>query len=131
MFLAADYPLLDIIWTMLVFFAWVIWFWLLIAVFGDLFSRHDISGWGKAGWMLLVVALPYLGVFIYLIAEGAHMAERKAAQMQADKASFDEYVRDAASTGGPADQIAKAKGLLDSGAINEAEFEQMKQKALA
>ena len=131
MFIAADYPLLDIIWTMLVFFGWVIWFWLLIAVFGDLFSRHDISGWGKAGWMLLVVALPYLGVFIYMIAQGAQMAERKAAAMQADKASFDEYVRDTASTGGPADQIAKAKELLDSGAINQAEFEQMKQKALA
>jgi hypothetical protein len=131
MFLAADYPLLDIVWTMLVFFAWVIWFWLLIAVFSDLFGRHDISGWGKAGWMLLVVALPYLGVFIYMIAQGARMAERKAAATKASRASFDEYVRDVASNGGPSDQIAKAKQLLDSGAINEAEFEQIKQKALA
>jgi hypothetical protein len=131
MFLAADYPLLDVVWTMLVFFAWVIWFWLLITVFGDLFSRHDISGWGKAGWMLLVVALPYLGVFIYMIAQGARMAERKAAAMQANRASFDEYVRDVASSGGPTEQIANAKKLLDSGAINAAEFEQIKQKALA
>jgi hypothetical protein len=131
MFLAADYPLLDIVWTMLVFFAWVIWFWLLIVVFGDLFSRHDISGWGKAGWMLLVVALPYLGVFIYMIAQGARMAERKAAAMQANRASFDEYVRGVASSGGPTDQIANAKELLDSGVINAAEFEQIKQKALA
>lgn len=131
MFLAADYPLLDIVWTMLVFFAWVIWFWLLIVVFGDLFSRHDISGWGKAGWILLVVALPYLGVFIYLIAQGAQMAERKGAETRARRAEFDDYVRDVASTGGPTDQIAKAKELLDSGAINQAEFEQIKQKALA
>src|SRR4051812_11681896 len=108
---------------MLVFFAWVIWFWLLIVVFSDIFSRHDISGWGKAGWLLLVVVLPYIGVFIYMIAQGAHMAERKAAQAQANRASFDEYVRDVASTDGPADQIAKAKQLLDSGAIDAAEFE--------
>jgi hypothetical protein len=131
MFLAADYPLLDIIWTMLVFFGWVIWFWLLIVVFGDLFSRHDISGWGKAGWVLLVVALPYLGVFIYLIAQGQHMAERRGAETRARRASADEYIRDVASGGGPADEIARAKGLLDSGAISEAEFEQIKQKALA
>jgi hypothetical protein len=131
MFLAADYPLLDIIWTMLVFFAWVIWFWLLIVVFGDLFSRHDISGWGKAGWMVLLVVLPFLGVFIYMIAQGAGMAERKGAQTRANRASVDEYIRDVASGGGPADEIARAKGLLDSGAINEAEFEQIKQKALA
>ena len=83
MVIAADYPFLDILWTMLVFFGWVIWFWLLIVVFGDLFSRHDISGWGKAGWIVLVVVLPYLGVFIYLIAQGAEMAERRAQQSQA------------------------------------------------
>ena len=131
MFLAADYPLLDIIWTMLVFFAWVIWFWLLITVFSDLFSRHDISGWGKAGWSLFVVVLPYLGVFIYLIAQGQHMAERKAAAMQASRASFDDYVRDVAANGGTTDQIARGKELLDSGAINQAEFAQIKQKARA
>ena len=131
MFLAADYPLLDIIWTMLVFFGWVIWFWLLITVFGDLFSRHDISGWGKAGWMLLVVVLPYLGVFIYLIAQGVHMAERKGEETRARRAQFDDYVREVASNGGPTDQIAKAKELLDSGAIDAAEFDRLKQKALA
>jgi len=121
--LAADYPLLDVIWTMLVFFGWVIWFWLLIAVFSDLFRRHDISGWGKAGWMLVVVLLPYLGVFIYMIAQGVPMAERRAAEMQARAGN----IRDAAAT----DQIAKGKELLDSGAINAAEFEQIKQRALA
>jgi hypothetical protein len=131
MFLAADYPLLDVIWTMLVFFGWVIWFWLLIVVFGDLFSRHDISGWGKAGWMLLLVALPYLGVLIYMIAQGARMAERRGAETRARRAEFDDYVREVATNGGSTEEIAKAKGLLDSGAIDAAEFEQLKQKALA
>ena len=100
MVLAADYPFLDILWTMLVFFGWVIWFWLLISVFSDLFSRHDISGWGKAGWIVLVVVLPYLGVFIYLIAQGEQMAERKAQQSQAARAEFDDYVKTVAAPGG-------------------------------
>src|SRR5215203_1260368 len=77
MYLAADYPLMDIIWTMFVFFAWVIWFWLLITVFSDLFRRHDTSGWGKAAWSLFVIVLPYLGVFVYLISQGKEMAERR------------------------------------------------------
>jgi hypothetical protein len=128
---AADYPFLDIFWTMLVFFAWVIWFWLLITVFSDLFRRHDISGWGKAGWSLLVIVLPYLGVFAYLVAQGKHMAERRAAEVQASKAAVDDYVRSVAADGGPSDQIAKAKQLLDSGAIDAAEFEEIKRKALA
>ena len=131
MVFAADYPFLDILWTMLVFFGWVIWFWLLIVVFGDLFSRHDISGWGKAGWIVLVVVLPYLGVFIYLIAQGAHMAERKAQQSQAAQAQFDDYVKTVAAPGGAATEIDKAKQLLDSGAITQAEFDAIKAKALA
>jgi uncharacterized membrane protein len=131
MFLAADYPLLDIIWSMLVLFGFVIWFTLLITVFGDIFRRSDISGWGKAGWMLLVVALPYLGVFIYLITQGARMAERKGEETRARRAEFDEYVRDVAANGGSTEEIAKAKGLLDSGAIDAAEFDRLKQKALA
>jgi hypothetical protein len=130
-FLAADYPFLDVLWTMLVFFGWVIWFWLLIVVFSDLFSRHDISGWGKAGWIVLLVVLPYLGVFIYLIAQGAHMAERKAAQSQAARAEFDDYVKTVAAPGGAAAEIDKAKQLLDSGAITQAEFDAIKAKALA
>jgi hypothetical protein len=131
MFFAADYPLLDIIWTMLVFFGWVIWFWLLIVVFGDLFSRHDVSGWGKAGWMVLLVLLPYLGVFIYLIAQGAKMAERKEARSQAARAEFDDYVKTVASPGGAAAEIEKAKQLLDSGAITQSEFGALKAQALA
>ena len=131
MVIAADYPFLDILWTMLVFFGWVIWFWLLIVVFGDLFSRHDISGWGKAGWIVLVVVLPYLGVFIYLIAQGAQMAERKAQQSQAARAEFDDYVKTVAAPGGAAAEIEKAKQLLDSGAITQPEFDAIKAKALA
>ena len=129
LFLAADYPFLDILWTMLVFFGWVIWFWLLIIVFSDLFSRHDISGWGKAGWIVLVVVLPYLGVFIYLIAQGSQMAERRNKQSQAAQSEFDDYVKNVA--GGPAAEIDKAKQLLDSGAITQAEFDSIKAKALA
>jgi hypothetical protein len=130
MYFAADYPFLDILWTMLVFFAWVIWFWLLITVFSDLFRRTDISGWGKAGWSVLVIVLPYLGVFIYLIAHGASMAERRQQDIEAAQSAVDSHIREVASDGG-ADQIAKAKQLLDSGAIDATEFEQLKRKALA
>jgi Phospholipase_D-nuclease N-terminal/Short C-terminal domain len=131
MLFAADYPFLDVFWTMMVFFAWVIWFWLLITVFMDLFRRHDVSGWGKAGWTLFVIVLPYLGVLVYLIAQGKHMAERRVADTQASRAAFDDYVRQVSSESGPSDQIAKAKQLLDNGAIDAAEFEQIKRKALA
>jgi putative oligomerization/nucleic acid binding protein/phospholipase D-like protein len=130
MLFASDYPFLDVFWTMLVFFGWVIWFWLLITVFADLFRRHDISGWGKAGWTLFVIVLPFLGVLVYLIAQGQHMAERKAADVKASQAAFDDYVRDVAAKEGPSDQIAKAKQLLDSGAIDASEFERLKAKAL-
>jgi phospholipase D-like protein/putative oligomerization/nucleic acid binding protein len=131
MVFAADYPFLDVFWTMLVFFFWVIWIWLLITVFIDLFGRHDTSGWAKAAWTVFVIVLPYLGVLVYLIAEGKGMAERKAAQVKASRAEFDDYVRDVAGDSGPSDQIAKAKQLLDSGAIDATEFEQLKRKALA
>jgi hypothetical protein len=130
MLFAADYPFIDVFWTMLVFFAWVIWFWLLITVFADLFRRHDVSGWGKAAWTLFVIVLPFLGVLVYLIAQGKHMAERRMAEAQQSRAAFDDYVRDVAADTGPSDQIAKAKQLLDSGAIDAAEFEQIKRKAL-
>jgi hypothetical protein len=131
MVLAADYPFIDVFWTLLVFFAWVIWFWLLITVFMDLFRRHDVSGWGKAAWTLFVIVLPYLGVLVYLIAQGKHMAERRAADAQASRAAFDDYVRQVSAESGPSDQIARAKQLLDSGTIDAAEFEQLKRKALA
>jgi hypothetical protein len=130
MVFAADYPFLDVFWTMLVFFFWVIWIWILITVLIDLFRRHDLSGWGKAAWALFVIVLPYLGVFVYLITQGGKMAERRAEEIRASQASFDQYVRDAAGSSGPSDQIAKAKQLLDSGAIDQAEFEALKRKAL-
>jgi uncharacterized membrane protein YcjF (UPF0283 family) len=130
MVLAADYPFLDIFWTMIIFFSWVIWIWVAISVFADLFSRHDISGWGKALWVVFVIVLPFLGVLIYLIAHGKEMAARKAKQTQAAQAEFDDYVKSVAP-GGPAAEIEKAKGLLDSNAITQAEFDSLKAKALA
>jgi hypothetical protein len=131
MFIAADYPFLDVLWTMLVFFGWVIWFWLLITVCSDLFRRHDISGWGKAAWTLFMIVVPFLGVLVYMIAQGRHMAERTSAEAASNRAQFDSYVRDVATNGGPTDQIAKAKQLLDTGAIDPSEFDQIKRRALA
>lgn len=131
MVIAADYPFLEIVGTMLVFCAWVIWFWLLITVFADLFARHDISGWGKAGWTLLCIALPFIGVLLYLGTQGSKMAERRAAQVSAQHTELDSYIRNAAVEGGATGEIAQAKQLLDSGAIDEQEFAHIKQKALA
>jgi Phospholipase_D-nuclease N-terminal/Short C-terminal domain len=128
---AADYPFLDVFWTMLIFFMWVIWIWILVTVLIDVFRRHDIGGWGKAAWTLFMIVLPFLGVFIYLITQGRQMAERRNAEVQASRASFDDYVRNVAAESGPSDQIAKGKELLDSGAIDQAEFEALKRKALA
>jgi Short C-terminal domain/Phospholipase_D-nuclease N-terminal len=128
--IAADYPFLDILGTMIVFFGFVIWMWMLFAIFGDLFRRHDVSGWGKAGWTLLVFVIPLIGPLIYLLSQGRGMAERNVEEQQAAKGQFDEYVREAAGSDGPATEIAKAKQLLDSGAIDQAEFERLKQRAL-
>jgi Short C-terminal domain/Phospholipase_D-nuclease N-terminal len=127
--LAADYPFLDVLWTMLIFFAWVIWFWLLITVFADIFRRRDIGGGSKVLWCIFVIVLPFLGVFIYLLVEHDGMAERNVKTMQAQQAQVDEHIRSVA--GGAAAEIDKAKQLLDSGAITQAEFDTIKQKALA
>jgi Phospholipase_D-nuclease N-terminal/Short C-terminal domain len=129
--LAADYPFLDILWTMLIFFAWIIWFWLLITVFADLFRRHDIGGGMKTLWIIFVILLPFLGVFIYLISQGRGMAERNVKGMQAQQAQLDAHIKTVAGSGGAADEIDKAKKLLDSGAITQAEFDAIKVKALA
>jgi hypothetical protein len=131
MVIAADYPFLDVLWTMLVFFGWVIWFWILITVLSDVFRRHDLSGWGKAGWTLFTIVTPFLGVLIYLIAHGKDMAERRVHDVEAQQRAFDERIRSASGGGGPAGEIANAKRLLDSGAIDEAEFAELKRKALA
>ena len=129
--IAADYPFLDVLWTLIVIFAWVIWFWLLITVFADVFRRHDIGGGQKALWIVFVIILPFLGVLVYLIAQSKGMAERNQQQMQAAQQQTDAYIRDVAGGTDPAEQIAKAKQLLDAGTISSAEFDALKQKALA
>jgi len=128
---ASDYPFLDVLWTMLIIFAWIIWFWLLITVFSDLFRRHDTSGFAKVLWIIFVIVLPFLGVFIYLIVNHDGMTDRSMKQAQAQRAQMDDYVRTVASSGGAAGEIEKAKGLLDSGAITQAEFDALKAKALS
>jgi putative oligomerization/nucleic acid binding protein/phospholipase D-like protein len=127
--IASDYPFLNILWTMLIFFAWVAWIWIVITVLVDIFRRHDIGGWAKAGWVVFAIALPFLGVLIYLIAQHDGMRDRSLEQAKAQQAALDQYVRDTA--GGSATEIAKAKELLDSGAITQEEFDAIKAKALA
>jgi hypothetical protein len=127
--IAADYPFLDVLWTMIIFFAWLAWIWIAITVFIDIFRRDDIGGWGKAGWVVFVIVLPFLGVLVYLIAQHDGMRERSARQAQAQKREFDQYVRDAA--GGSAAEIAQAKQLRDSGTITQEEFDKLKAKALS
>ena len=126
----ATYTFGDVMWTMFVFFAWILFFWLLFGVFGDLFSRHDISGWAKAGWTVFVIILPFLGIFVYLISQGKAMGERAQQRAQAQQTQVDDYVRSVAS-GSATEEIAKGKALLESGAITQAEFDQLKAKALA
>jgi Phospholipase_D-nuclease N-terminal/Short C-terminal domain len=127
----ASYPFLSGFWYLLLFFFWVIWFWLLITVFADLFRRRDISGWGKAAWIVFVIVLPYLGVFVYLIAQHEGMADRSVREARASQQQFDDYVQTVAARSDPAEQIARAKQLLADGTITQAEFDQIKQKALA
>lgn len=129
--LATDYPFLDLMWTMAIFFVWILWFWLLFTVFADIFRRHDLSGLGKTGWIVFAILLPFLGVFIYLITQGSHMAERDMRQAKAAQSEFDDYVKTVASSGGPTAEIERAHGLLSSGAITQAEFDAIKAKALA
>jgi hypothetical protein len=128
--LAADYPLLNIIWTMLVFFGFFLWITLIFRAFMDLFGRHDISGWGKAGWTIAILVIPLIGVCVYFLVDGKGIAERQMARVQKSQGEMDDYVRNVAGSS-PADDIAKAKGLLDSGAIDADEFAALKAKALA
>jgi Phospholipase_D-nuclease N-terminal len=129
--LAADYPFLDLVWTMFIFFLWVMWFWLLITIWTDIFRRHDLSGFGKAAWLIFTLVLPFLGVFIYLIAENEGMTKRSIERAQGQQAQFDEYVRQTAASSGAAGEIESAQKLLASGAITQAEFDSIKAKALA
>ena len=127
--LLADYPFLDVMWTMLVFFLWVAWFWILFDVWGDIFRRRDLSGLGKTGWFIFTLVLPFLGVFIYVISQNDGMNQRNLERAQAQRAQMDDYVRSTAG-GGAAAEIEKAKQLLDSGALTQSEFDALKQKAL-
>ena len=132
MVIAADYPFLDILWSMIIFFVWVVWIWMMVIILTDVFRRRDLSGWGKAGWTVFLIVLPFLGAFVYLIAEGKNMADRRAEEVRGQQAQFDDYVKTVAGDGGgAAAEIAKAKQLLDSGAITQTEFDQLKTKALA
>jgi len=125
---ASSYPFLDVLWTMIIFFCWIIWFFLLFRVIADIFRRHDIHGGAKTLWLIFVIILPFLGVFIYLIVESHGMADRDMKSVQASQQQFDTYVKSVA--GGSAAEIEKAKGLLDSGAISQAEYDSIKSKAL-
>ena len=129
--LAADYPFLDVMWSMLVFFCWIIWIWLLITVFADIFRRHDIGGGAKTLWIIFAILLPFLGVFIYLIARGHGMADRAIAQQKQSEQAFQAYVRETAAAGDPADQLAKLADLHDKGKLTDEEFAAQKAKVLA
>jgi hypothetical protein len=127
-----DYPLLDIIWSMVVFFSWILWIWLLIAVYTDMFRRPDIGAWAKAGWVVLTLLLPFIGVFAYLITQGRQMGERRAEQVEAQRAAMDDHIRSVTASGtSSVDELAKAKDLLDRGVIDREEFATMKRKVLA
>ena len=129
---SSSYPLLNVFWTTLFIGLWILWLSLLFAVFADLFRRHELSGWSKAAWVLGLIVLPYLGVLIYLIVDGRGMAERRERAMGATRSVFDDQASPSIpSQAGPADQIVKAKQLLDSGAITAQEYEHLKDKALA
>ena len=127
----ATYTFLDVLWSMIIFFAFVIWIWLLITVFVDIFRRKDCGGFTKALWIIFVIVFPYLGVLIYLIANHNGMAERGEKVVQSVQAQQDAYIKSVAGSTSPADQIAQAKSLLDSGAISQAEYDALKGKALA
>ena len=126
-----NYPFLEVFWTILIFFAFIVWLWILFTVFTDIFRRHDTSGFVKVLWIIFIIIIPYFGSFIYLIIEHKGMTERAIEAQKNAQAQVDQYVKSVAGAGDPAEQIAKAKQLLDSGAITQAEFDQIKQKALA
>jgi Phospholipase_D-nuclease N-terminal len=130
--LVADYTFLDFFWSMLVLFLWIMWFWLLFTVWFDIFRRDDTSGGSKALWLIFTIVLPFLGVFIYLITQNDGMTKRHLERSRRDRQQFDDYVRQTAAGGGSAaEEIARGKELLDSGAITQDEFDVLKANALA
>jgi hypothetical protein len=131
MVFAADYPLLDVFWTILIFFSWIAWIWILVVILTDVFRRRDIGGFAKAAWIIFMIVLPFIGVLVYLIAQHDGMAERNAQQAQAMEQAFDDRVKSAAVSAGPAAEIEKAEQMLQRGTITQAEFDAIKAKALA
>jgi Short C-terminal domain len=131
MVLAADYPFMDVLWTMIIFFAWVVWIWMIVLILIDVFGRRDIGGWAKAGWTVFLIVVPFIAALVYLIAQHDGMADRAAERARGQQAQFDSYVRSVADGGGAASEIDRAKKLLDDGAITQSEFEALKAKALA
>jgi type VI protein secretion system component VasK len=131
LFVASDYPFLDVFWTMLIFFLWVIWIWFLIIILTDVFRRHDIGGGKKAVWCIFIIFLPFVGALCYLIVNGQGMSERSAKETKQAQSQMDDYIRSAAGSGGAAGEIERAKQLLDSGAIDDQEYAALKAKALA
>ena len=126
-----SYPLLGAFWTIFEIFLWVIWFWILITVFIDIFRSRDLSGWGKALWFIFVLVIPLIGVLVYLIARGGSMHERQVRDAQQEQQEFRSYVQDAAGSGTPADQLTKLADLRDRGVITAEEFDREKAKILA
>ncbi|MEV6396918.1 SHOCT domain-containing protein [Streptomyces sp. NPDC051907] len=130
-----DYPLLNVFWTMLWFFLWIMWLFLLFRVVTDIFRDHDLSGWGKAGWLIFCILLPFLGVLVYIIARGKSMGMRDIKQAKENEAAFQDYIRQAAGTtpagGGNVDELARLSDLKEKGALTEDEFQKAKQKLLA
>jgi hypothetical protein len=129
--LAYGYTFGDVMWSMLVFFAWILFFWMLWVVFSDVFWRHDIGGWAKAGWTVFVILVPIIGSLVYIVAEGKGMAQRKVRAASHARVRFDDHVRSAAGSTNSAEQITRGKELLDSGVLTQAEFEALKRKSLA
>jgi energy-coupling factor transporter transmembrane protein EcfT len=129
--LAYDYPVLDIFLTILWFALFIIWIWLLIMVFVDIFRSHDLSGWAKALWVIFIIVLPFLGVFVYLLARGGKMHERAARDAAQQQQAFDAYVRQTAGTSDTASQLSKLADLKSQGVLSDAEFEAQKAKILS
>jgi hypothetical protein len=131
MVFAADYPFLDVVFTIVIFCAWVVWIWMMILILSDVFRRRDISGWGKAAWIVFLIIVPFVGVLAYLIAQHDAMTERRAGELQDAEAHMDDYLRSVAADQGSAAEIEKAVQLRERGAISQTEFEAIKAKALA
>jgi signal transduction histidine kinase len=129
--LAYDYPLMGFFWSMLIFFLWFMWIWLLFKIFADIFRSSDLSGFAKAVWIIFVIVLPFIGVFVYIVARGNSMTQRSVAIAQEQQMAFDSYVRETAGTTSAADELAKLAKLKEQGILTDAEFAAKKQQLLA